>query len=228
ARSAGRPAAVGGPAPGVAGGCSSALPLGDLVGESGDDLEQVPHHPEVGDGEDRRVGVLVHRDDRLGGLHPGPVLDGPGDADGHVQLGRDRLAGLPDLVLVGVPAGVDGGPAGPHPPPAAGTAAGRAPPAAPRESASASTRAKLDGSWRPRPPETTISASATSGRPPCSWTRWSITRTGWVAPAPRHRGFSSGSAGVSAAGNELGLTASTGVPVRTRARTVVAPPNTLW
>ena len=82
------------------------LPLADLVEELGDDGEQVADDAEVGDLEDGGFGVFVDRDDRLGGLHAGPVLDGAGDADGHVQLGGDGLAGLADLELVRVPAGV--------------------------------------------------------------------------------------------------------------------------
>src|SRR5829696_7569243 len=88
----------------------SAPALGDLLGELGRHLEQVADHPEVGDLEDRRLGVLVHRDDRLRGLHAGPVLDRTGDAQRDVQLRGDRLAGLADLELVRVVPGVDRGP----------------------------------------------------------------------------------------------------------------------
>ena len=73
---------------------------------------QVAHDAVVGELEDRRLGILVDRDDRLGGLHAGPVLDGPGDARRDVQLRRDGLAGLADLELVRVPAGVGGGAGG--------------------------------------------------------------------------------------------------------------------
>src|SRR5215210_2219024 len=88
------------------------LPGGDLLGRRGDDGVQVADDAEVGELEDRRLGVLVDGDDRLRGLHPGPVLDGTGDADGDVQLRRDGLAGLPDLEGVRVEAGVDRGPGG--------------------------------------------------------------------------------------------------------------------
>jgi hypothetical protein len=37
------------------------------------------------------------------------VLDGSGDADRDVDVGRDDLAGLPDLVIVGRIAGIDRG-----------------------------------------------------------------------------------------------------------------------
>lgn len=52
----------------------------------GDNLEDVAHHTEVGDLEDRRVPVLVDGDDGLGGLHAGPVLDRAGNAQRDVQL----------------------------------------------------------------------------------------------------------------------------------------------
>src|SRR3954449_730867 len=77
------------------------------LGELGDDLVEVAHDAQVGELEDRRVGVLVDRDDVLGALHADLVLDGAGDARREVQLRRDRLAGLADLRGVRVPAGVD-------------------------------------------------------------------------------------------------------------------------
>ena len=70
-------------------------------------LFRSPTIAEVGEFEDRRVGVLVDRDDVLRALHPDLVLDRAGDARREVQLRRDRLAGLADLRRVGVPAGVD-------------------------------------------------------------------------------------------------------------------------
>jgi hypothetical protein len=71
------------------------------VGQLGDDLEQVGDEPVVRDLEDRRVGVLVDRDDDLAVLHAGEVLDRSRDADGDVELRRDDLAGLPDLQSLG-------------------------------------------------------------------------------------------------------------------------------
>src|SRR5690606_2363428 len=50
-------------------------------------LEQVAHQPDVRDLEDRRVRVLVDRDDRAGVLDAGQVLDRAADADRDVQLG---------------------------------------------------------------------------------------------------------------------------------------------
>src|SRR3954454_24767347 len=79
------------------------------LGELGDDLVEVADDAEIGELEDRGVGVLVDRHDVLGGLHADLVLDGAGDAGGQVELRRDRLAGLADLARVRVPAGVDHG-----------------------------------------------------------------------------------------------------------------------
>ena len=149
---------------------ASALALGDLLGELRDDREQVADDAEVGQLEDRRLGVLVDRDDRLGGLHAGPVLDRAGDADRDVELRRDRLAGLADLDLVRVPAGVGGG-------------AGRADRARRAESASSSTSSKFSAEPTPRPPETTIDASVSSGRAPFS----STTRSTILAGLARRR-----------------------------------------
>ena len=70
-------------------------------------LLRSPTMPEVGELEDRRVRVLVDRDDVLRGLHADLVLDRAGDAGGQVELRRDGLARLADLRRVRVPAGVD-------------------------------------------------------------------------------------------------------------------------
>src|SRR5690348_5080433 len=51
----------------------------------GHDLEEVADQTVDGDLEDRRVRVLVDRDDGAGILDAGEVLDGAGDADRHVQ-----------------------------------------------------------------------------------------------------------------------------------------------
>src|SRR5689334_18739217 len=85
----------------------STLALADLLGGGGQDLVQVADHAEVDELEDGCLLVLVDRDDGLGGLHAGAVLDGAGDAGGDIQLRGDSLAGLPDLVGVRHPAGVD-------------------------------------------------------------------------------------------------------------------------
>src|SRR3954453_11619773 len=77
------------------------------LGELGHDLVEIADHAEVGELEDRGVGVLVDGHDVLGGLHADLVLDRARDARGEVQLRRDGLARLADLGRVGVPAGVD-------------------------------------------------------------------------------------------------------------------------
>src|SRR5262245_43122951 len=77
------------------------------LGELRDDLVEVADDAEIGELEDRRVRVLVDRDDDAGALHADLVLDRARDADGHVELRRDGLARLPDLRRVRVPAGVD-------------------------------------------------------------------------------------------------------------------------
>src|SRR3954452_4950111 len=86
-----------------------ALALAGLhrLGELGEDLVEVADDAEVGELEDRRVGVLVDGHDVLRGLHADLVLDRAGDARGEVQLRRDGLARLADLRRVRVPAGVD-------------------------------------------------------------------------------------------------------------------------
>src|SRR4051795_11919376 len=74
------------------------FPLFDLFRELRHDVEQITDDAAVDELEDRRLGVLVDGDDRLRCLHAGPVLDRAGDADRHVELWRDGLACLPDLV----------------------------------------------------------------------------------------------------------------------------------
>src|SRR5215204_7519705 len=100
-RGAGRPLPL---APAI----RSAAPLGlHGLGELGQDLVEVADDPEVGELEDRGVGVLVDRHDVLRSLHADLVLDRAGDARGEVELRRDGLAGLADLRRVWVQARVD-------------------------------------------------------------------------------------------------------------------------
>src|SRR5690349_2391817 len=49
-------------------------------------LEQVALNPVVGDLEDWRLGVLVDGDDRACALHADEMLNGAGNAEGHVEL----------------------------------------------------------------------------------------------------------------------------------------------
>jgi DNA-binding CsgD family transcriptional regulator len=63
-------------------------------------LEQIPDEAIVGDLEDRRLLVLVDRYDHLGLLHARQMLNGARDPDGDVQLRRDHLARLADLIVV--------------------------------------------------------------------------------------------------------------------------------
>src|SRR5690625_3309054 len=98
--------------PGVRGllrraGGRSALAGLDRLGQLRGDVEQVPDDAVVGDLEDRRLLVLVDHHDGLGGLHPGAVLNRPGDPQRDVELRRDGLAGLTDLELPRVVARVD-------------------------------------------------------------------------------------------------------------------------
>src|SRR5258705_3788435 len=81
----------------------------ELFRELGYDLAEVGDEAEVGDLEDRRLRVLVHRDDDFRRSHPGQMLDRARDAEAQVELGRDGPAGLSDLEPVRPPAGVDGG-----------------------------------------------------------------------------------------------------------------------
>src|SRR5215208_5637786 len=90
------------------GGSAALLGL-HCLGQLRQDLVQVADDAEVGELEDRRVLVLVDRDDVLRRLHADLVLDGARDAGRQVELRRDRLAGLANLRGVRVPARVDDG-----------------------------------------------------------------------------------------------------------------------
>src|SRR5690606_16328565 len=107
------------------------------------------------------------------------------------------------------------------------TAAREAPTAAPRASARASTSVKSPPV--PRPPETTMAASVSSGRPvetrgsdatilTCLAESGTSNETASTAPAPA---TASGAA-------EFGLTAMTGAPLVTCAATVKLPANAIW
>src|SRR3954471_7304802 len=84
------------------------------LGELRQDLVEIADDPEVGELEDRRVRVLVDREDVLRVLHADLVLDRARDPGREIQLRSDRLARLADLRGVRVPAGVDNGARGGH------------------------------------------------------------------------------------------------------------------
>src|SRR5437867_2468025 len=83
--------------------------LSERVDQLGHRSEQVGFEPIVGHREDRRLRVLVDRDDDLAVLHPRQMLDRTRDAGGDVQLRRDDLAGLSDLPVVRRITRIDGG-----------------------------------------------------------------------------------------------------------------------
>ncbi len=87
----------------------------ELLGQLGHDLEQVADQADVGDLEDRRFLVLVDGDDDFGILHPREMLDRARNADRDIDLRRDDLAGLADLIIVGRLARIDRGAAGADP-----------------------------------------------------------------------------------------------------------------
>src|SRR5678816_3462874 len=62
--------------------------------------KEVADQTNVGGLEDRRFAILVDGDDRARILDAGHVLDRTGNADRHVELRRDDLAGLADLHVV--------------------------------------------------------------------------------------------------------------------------------
>src|SRR4051812_42787402 len=88
--------------------CCSRLESGsELAREFRYELEKIADKTVVGNLEYRRFGVLVYRDDNLAVLHARKVLDRTRDTDGDIQVGRDDLACLPDLVIIGHVASID-------------------------------------------------------------------------------------------------------------------------
>ena len=114
-------------------------------------LEKIGDEPVIGDLEDRRIGVLVDRDDHLGVFHAREMLDGPGNSASDVEIRGDDLSGLADLPIVRRITGIDRRAA--------------APTAAPSLSATRQDHLQefLLRAER-RPPETMIFAPASSGR----------------------------------------------------------------
>src|SRR5262245_29677315 len=74
-----------------------------------DDLVQIPDDTDVAEVEDRRVRVLVDRDDRPRALHADLVLDRAGDPARDVEPWRHGLPRLADLGRVRIPTRVDDG-----------------------------------------------------------------------------------------------------------------------
>src|SRR6056297_3657169 len=80
-----------------------------LLGQLRHRVEQIGDKAIVRDLEDRRFLVLVDRDNHLGVLHAGEVLDRARDADRDVEVRGHDLAGLTDLPIVRGVATVDCG-----------------------------------------------------------------------------------------------------------------------
>ena len=78
----------------------------------GDRLKQIGDQPIVGNLKDRRLRILVDGDDHLAVFHSRQVLDRAGNSDRDIEVRRDDLAGLPDLVVVGHEAGIHRGAGG--------------------------------------------------------------------------------------------------------------------
>src|ERR1700687_5242876 len=83
--------------------------LAELLGQLGNRLIQIRDQAVIGNLENRRVLILVDRDDHLGILHAGEMLDRAGNADRDIEFRPHHLAGLPDLPVVRRIAGIDRG-----------------------------------------------------------------------------------------------------------------------
>src|SRR5947207_778078 len=95
-------------------GLSGSLSATDLFGQLRDDGEQVSHHEQVRELTDGRIRILVDGDHILRRLHTYPVLDRTRYASRQVERGFHDLSRLPNLQLIGHPAGIRRGPAGSH------------------------------------------------------------------------------------------------------------------
>src|ERR1700739_2102149 len=65
--------------------------LAERLGQLWNRLIEIRDQAVIGDLENRRVLILVDRDDHLGILHAGEMLDRTGDADRDIKLGRHHL-----------------------------------------------------------------------------------------------------------------------------------------
>src|SRR5947209_12353984 len=88
----------------------SLLAFPELLLELRQDLEQIADNAVIGDLEDRRLLVLVDRDDDLGVLHAGELLDRPRDADRDIEPSRHELASPSHLGINRNQPGIDRGP----------------------------------------------------------------------------------------------------------------------
>src|SRR5688500_4791666 len=73
------------------------------------EFEQVADEAVIGDFEDRSVRILVDGNHDAGVLHAGEVLNGAGNTNRDVEFGRDDLARLADLAVIGRVARIDRG-----------------------------------------------------------------------------------------------------------------------
>ena len=176
---------------------------------------QVADDAEVDQLEDRGLGVLVDRHDRLGGLHAGAVLDRTGDAGRDVELRARRScrSGRP---------GAGGGTSRRRWPPGRRRRRrrGRRPaPRSPRSSPPSRPRGRRRRRSRPRtaPGRSPFSSTDPVGDP---------RALGGVGRASTLTSTRSAAPAAASAATELGRTVMIGVPVVTVERTTVEPPNT--
>ena len=79
---------------------NSSTPAFERCGQLRDRIKKISHQAKVRDLKDRRLRILVDRDNRLGVSHSGQVLDRPREPDRHIDLWGDNFSGLPDLEFV--------------------------------------------------------------------------------------------------------------------------------
>ena len=79
----------------------------DALGNGRHDLKQVADDTDIGNFEDRCLGVAVDRNDQVGILHTHKMLDRSTDTAGDIDLWSHRLTGLTYLMLYIDPAGIN-------------------------------------------------------------------------------------------------------------------------
>src|SRR6516225_4023685 len=87
----------------------SALNLVELCRKLRQGLVKIGDQTVVSHLEDRRLFILVDGYDHFRVLHAGEMLNGAGNADRDIEVGRHDLTGLPNLPIVWSVAGIDGG-----------------------------------------------------------------------------------------------------------------------